>query len=367
MRLLVGSHTLDELGQLAGEITSGTILVVTDKGVEAAGIGDRARDSLRRAALPHLTFSDVDENPTTAHVSAGVACAHDSAEAIDLIVGLGGGSAMDCAKGINFLLSNGGRMEDYLGDGKAHSPMLPSIGIPTTAGTGSEAQRYAIIAREETREKMACGDSKVRFDSVLLDAELLASVPPAVAAAAGIDAVSHAVESFVCTAATASSRLLARQSLRNLAVSLPAQLDGSATSRDRQRLLLGAHWAGAAIERSMLGAAHACANPLTARYGIVHGVAVGVMLPHVISFNAEAANGEYAELSAAAGTGAASLADWVSELNRAAGLSGKLRELNVKKTELVALAAEAATQKTASFNPRPVDANDLQALYEAAY
>lgn len=367
MGVLVGSHTIDRLGDVARGLTSGTVLVVTDEGVERAGIADRARDSLQRAGLSHLSFSGVSENPTTAHVAAGAARARESAGGVDLIVGLGGGSAMDCAKGINFLLSNGGRMEDFWGDGKARKPMLPSIGIPTTAGTGSEAQRFALIAQEETNQKMACGDEKARFRSVILDGELLASVPAEVAAASGIDAVSHAVESYVCTAASPASRLLARQALRSLSASLEAQLRGDASSRDRQRLLMGAHWAGAAIERSMLGAAHACANPLTARYHIVHGVAVGVMLPHVIAFNNEVVNGEYDALMQAVAGGNPSLANWISELNGYAGLPRRLRELEVDKADLPALAAEAATQKTASFNPRPVDANDLQALYEAAY
>ncbi len=368
MKVLFGSHAIDRLGELARELCNGTVLVVTDPGIEQAGIVDRALQSLQRASVAHAVFTGVEENPTTAHVSEGVACARQGDE-VQLIVGLGGGSAMDCAKGVNFLLSNGGRMEDYWGDGKAQEPMLPSIGIPTTAGTGSEAQRYALIAQEATHRKMACGDEKVRFTTAILDAELIGSVPRGVAAAAGIDAISHAVETYVATTATPSSRLLARQALKLLAAHIEEYLgDPQASARARHRMLLGAHWGGASIERSMLGAAHACANPLTARYGIKHGVAVGLMLPHVVEFNSQAVNGEYETLGAVVGgAGCEFLVERIFELNRTAGLPERLRELDVEETDFSDMAMEAADQKTASYNPRPVAADDLQTLYEAAY
>src|SRR5205823_13927490 len=136
-------------------------------------------------------------NPTNRHVEGGVAFARPLG--VDLIVSVGGGSAMDCAKGINFLLTNGGRMADYRGFGKATKPMLPSIGIPTTAGTGSEAQSYALIADEQTHMKMACGDRKAAFQVAILDPEVTVSQPPAVTAITGIDALSPALASYVRT------------------------------------------------------------------------------------------------------------------------------------------------------------------------
>ena len=369
MKVLVGCGAIDRLGELCRELCNGTVLVVTDPGIEQAGIVDRALRSLQRNSVPNTVFTGVEENPTTAHVSDGVASARQHGDDIRLIVGLGGGSAMDCAKGVNFLLSNGGRMEDFWGDGKAQGPMLPSVGIPTTAGTGSEAQRYALIAQEETRRKMACGDEKARFTAAILDPELIGSAPRSVAAAAGIDAISHAVESYVATTATPSSRLLARQALQLLAGHIEEYLDDpQKSSRVRHRMLLGAHWAGASIERSMLGAAHACANPLTARYGIKHGVAVGLMLPHVVEFNSEAVNGEYGTLGVVVGGGGCEfLVERILELNRTAGVPERLRELDVEKMDFSDMALEAAGQKTARYNPRPVAAGDLQSLYEAAY
>ena len=228
-------------------------------------------------------------------------------------------------------------MEDWEGDGD-RGPMLPSIGVPTTAGTGSEAQRFALISRQADHRKMACGDPGARFRTVILDPELPLSAPPQAAAAAAIDAVAHAVESFTATKANPASRLYARQAARLLFGAFEGWVADPAAGAGAGEMLLGAHWAGASIERSMLGAAHACANPLTRAHGIAHGVGVGLMLPHVIRFNGASAEGLYAGLLHASGTGTASkagagaaeaLAARVEELLEAAGLPRRLRELGV--------------------------------------
>lgn len=354
----VGPGALDHLGYLARDLGGTRALVVTDPGVRAAGYADRAVELLKQEGVSAAVFDGVGENPTSGDVEEGRAFA--AAFGPDLLVGLGGGSAMDAAKGINFVLTNGGRMEDYQGTGKAAKPMLPSIGIPTTAGTGSEAQSYALISNPETHQKMACGDRKARFREVILDPVLAASAPRRVAATAGIDAVSHAVESYVTRRANPVSRILSREAWRLLDGSLEAFLADSKNLRAAEDALLGSHLAGAAIEASMLGAAHSCANPLTAAYGIVHGVAVGVMLPHVVRYNAPVVGAAYAELDAR-------LADRILALRAAAGLPASLKELGVEAGRLPELAQEAARQWTAKFNPRPVTAADLLDLYKAAY
>ena len=170
------------------------------------GHPQRAAQFLRDAGIDTQIFDQVQENPTTRHVTAGVEAARD--HRTDLLVAVGGGSAMDVAKGVNFILTNGGQMSDYQGFGKAAKPMLPSVGVPTTAGTGSEAQAYALIADEKTHVKMACGDHKTAFHIALLDPELTLTQPARVTAVTGIDAITHALESFVCTKASDESRLI---------------------------------------------------------------------------------------------------------------------------------------------------------------
>src|SRR3712207_159182 len=194
-RVMYGAGALLRLGELARELGDTRVLLVTDPGLKAAGHPRRAEQSLRDAGLEVFVFDRVEENPTSRHVEEGAIFAKPLG--VDLIVSVGGGSAMDCAKGINFLLTNGGQMADYKGFGKAKKRMLPSIGVPTTAGTGSEAQSYALIADEKTHLKMACGDRKAAFRVAILDPELTVSQPAKVTALTGIDALSHAVESYV--------------------------------------------------------------------------------------------------------------------------------------------------------------------------
>lgn len=358
IRVHFGAGALDLLGSVARELGARRVLLVTDPGVRKAGHASRALASLEREGLMAIPIDNVEEDPTSLTVEAG----RDAAEAFDpdLLVALGGGSAMDTAKGINFVHTNGGRMEDYWGAGKARRPMLPSIGIPTTAGTGSEAQSYALITHPETRQKMACGDRKARFSAVLLDPTLVASVPRRAAAAAGIDAVSHAVESYVTTRSNPVSRMLAREAWRLLDGSLPAYLDAPGDLKAAGDALFGAHLAGAAIEASMLGAAHACANPLSARYGLAHGIAVGLMLPPVVRFNAQVAGDLYAELDRR-------LPERIEELRTISGLPARLSDTGVEEDRLPELAEEADRQWTARFNPRPVTANELLGIYRAAW
>ena len=213
-RVVFGEGALAQLGTLARELTFSRTLIVADKGIVAAGIAARAVESLKTAGIISHLFADFDANPDTRMVEAGRLYA--ASAAIDSIVAVGGGSSLDCAKGINFVLTNGGSMRDYRGHDKALLPMLPSIGVPTTAGTGSDAQSYALISDAETHAKMACGDPKAAFRVAILDPALTVSQPKAVTAVAGYDALSHAVESFVTARRTAMSDVFAREAWRLL-------------------------------------------------------------------------------------------------------------------------------------------------------
>jgi alcohol dehydrogenase len=370
-RVIFGNGCVERLGELTREYGGHRILFVTDRGIEAAGHAQRCLESLRSAGIEPIVFDEVVQNPTTDDVDRGLAVARR--EQIDFLVAVGGGSAMDCAKGINFLYTNGGRMQDYWGMGKAAKPMLPLIAVPTTAGTGSEAQSYALIADARTHMKMACGDKKAACKVALLDPELTVSMPAAVTAATGIDAISHAVESYVCTRRNAISRLFSRRAWRLLAQGFPSVLREPNRLAGRGAMLLGAHLAGAAIENSMLGATHALANPLTAHYGITHGLAIGIMLPHVIRYNSEVVASHYARLAADAGITSADnpcagdlLADWVRDMVARAGCPTDLASCGVAADLLPTLAQEAAQQWTGTFNPRPVDASALEELYRCA-
>ena len=369
-RVVFGCGSIEQLGSLAREWSPQRVLLVSDPGVVAVGHAERGTESLSRAGIETHLFEGVHENPTSEDVERGVVFAQCIEP--DLIVGLGGGSSMDCAKGINFLFSCGGSMEDYWGIGKATGPLLPMIAVPTTAGTGSESQSFALISHPDTNQKMACGDSRAAFRIALLDPELTLTQPPRVTALTGIDAITHALETFVTSARTPISIAYSREAWRLLANHFLRVLEVPDDVDARSHVQLGACFAGMAIENSMLGAAHALANPLTAKFGIVHGQAVGAMMPHVIRFNAAVAESEYEELRGMVGTsgtasGATNLADLVSDWVDRAGLLTRLRDLGVEKGDLSDLAAGAAEQWTAGFNPRKVEVQQFHDLYLSAY
>jgi alcohol dehydrogenase len=358
IRLVSGAGALDQVGTLAESLAFTRALIVADRGIVATGFAARAASRLRENGIAAWIFDGFGANPDTVMVEAGRVYAAD--HRIDGLVALGGGSSLDCAKGINFLLTNGGSMRDYRGHGKALRPMLPSIGVPTTAGTGSESQSFAIISDAETHAKMACGDDKAAFRIVILDPELTVSQPREVTAIAGYDALSHAVEAFVTRTRTPESQTVALEAWRLLEPNYERVLAAPTDLAAREAMLLGANRAGAAIELSMLGATHACANPLTAKYGTTHGVAIAVMLPHVVRWNAEAVGDLYATLWPD------DLAGRLDALARAAGLPRTLRELGVSADDFDALAADAATQWTGTHNPRPFAAAAARVLYERA-
>ena len=363
-RVIFGENSIDKLAESTIGLGGSRVLLVTDPGIQEAGILNRAYSALNSEKIPCYVFSDVESNPTTNHVEEAVKFAKANTP-IDIIIGLGGGSAMDCAKGANFLLTNGGKMEDYWGTNKASKPMLPSIGVPTTIGTGSEAQSYALIAQEETHLKMACGDKKAQFDNVILDPTVTKSLPRSVAAITGIDAIAHAIESYVSTRRNPLSQMFSLQAWKLLNNNYELALEEN-NLEARGKMLFGAYLAGLAIENSMLGAAHACANPLTARYGITHGIAVALMLPHVIRFNNTIAQKSYSELYPNG-----YLADRIEVLMRVGDLPSTLQNCQVQRpiqtTDITMLTEDAETQWTAQFNPRSVRSHDFMRLYEKVY
>jgi len=364
-RLIFGADTIERVGELARDLGGKHVLLVTDKGLAAAGHPARAIGFLEAAGLHVTAFDDVHENPTTTDVARCVEVARRAG--IDLMIGLGGGSSMDTAKGTNFILTNGGEMKDYWGVGKATKPMLPLIAIPTTAGTGSECQSFALISDEVTHQKMACGDAKAAAAVAILDPLLTVSQPWRVTACTGIDALAHAVETAVTKKRTPMSAMYSHEAFRLCMGGIERVLRDPRDIEARSMMQLGAAFAGTAIENSMLGAAHSAANPLTAKYGIVHGVAVGLMLPAVVNFNARdpEAAARYSSLAAQVGLHSADeLAGELETILDVAKLREGLVEYGIKSEDFPELARQAAKQWTATFNPRPVTAEDFERLYE---
>lgn len=375
-RIVFGPGSSAKVGELARSLGGTRVLLVTDKGIVAAGHAGKVKSYLEAAGLNVAMFTGAEENPTTRCVARALEAAQTNR--VDFIVGLGGGSSMDTAKGCNFLYTNGGEMKDYWGHGKATKPMLPLIAIPTTAGTGSECQCYALIADENSHLKMACGDPKAAARVAILDPALTISQTRRVTACTGIDALTHAVETAVTKKRNPLSAMYSHEAFKLCVTNFPTVLNEPENLEARGQMLLAAAFAGTAIENSMLGAAHSLANPLTAHFNIVHGEAVGIMLPHVIRFNAQdpAAKRLYAELASGPEIACVSegldqaveaLIARIESLLNTANMAPSLRHLNVDPQLLPTLATEAAAQWTAKFNPVEVTAADLQSLYQKAF
>lgn len=357
-RVVFGAGEFARLGEVARELGGTKCLLVADRGMLECGYAQEASRTLKARRMEVASFHDFESGPTVAMVEAGAKLA--APLGVNLIVGLGGGSSMDCAKAINFVLSNGGSIREYWGYGKAQRPMLPMIAIPTTAGTGSEAQSYTVVADPERNMKMACGDTKASFRAAILDPRLTVSQPAQLTAATGYDAISHAVETLVSTRRTALSECFSRSAWRLLNSNFEHVLRDPSDLEARGAILIGSHFGGLAVENSMLGATHACATPLSTHYDLPHGVAIALMLARVVEFNRPVAGRYYDEL-------APGLAERLRDLAAAAGLPMNLREAGVPKEALPRLAEEAGAQWPGRFNPRPFDVAAALEIYQAAY
>ena len=248
--------------------------------------------------------------------------------------------------------------------------MLPLIAVPTTAGTGSECQSFALISDESTHQKMACGDPKAAAKIAILDPLLTFSQPLQVSACTGIDAIAHAVETAVTKPRNPISALYSREAFRLCFSSLESVLLNPYDLTARSSMQIGAAFAGTAIENSMLGAAHAAANPLTATLGMIHGKAVGLMLPRIVDFNSRDPDAHNLYLELAQLAGLEDVNHLISELEilfDVLGLTKDLARFHPHPDLIPKLAADAAKQWTASFNPRPITAPDFEILYASAF
>lgn len=375
VELVFGQGVIDQTPELVKKHGGSHVLLVTDSGLMQAGHPQNVLSLLEKEGVKVSLFDQVIENPTTDTVNQCVDFAKKNQ--IDFLIGLGGGSSLDSAKGCNFVLTNGGEMKDYWGVGKATKPMLPLIAIPTTAGTGSECQSFALISDAETHTKMACGDPKAAAKVAILDPALTLSQPKFVTACTGIDALVHALETVVTTKRNPISTLYAMEAFRLGHHSLLSILKDGAELETRSEMLLAAAFAGTAIENSMLGAAHATANPLTANYDTVHGQAVGLMIPHVMRFNAISHEISAVYKKVAINCGMVTFADsneqaldaiitYWQDLMKAAGLHTTLSQLNIPESDIPKLSEQAAKQWTGNFNPRPLTVDDITSIYQSA-
>ncbi len=366
-RLRLGEGSFAELGLEAARLGR-RALVVSGPQTAAIGRTGAAVDLLRAAGLAAQAYSGVSQEPHLTHIYEGVQVG--KALGADLVVGIGGGSALDAAKAISAELAGDLPIAACEGHDKVRAA-LPILAVPTTAGTGSEVTRFTVVTRPGdggAQVKMLIGSPLLIPQTALLDPELIASAPPAAAAAAGIDALTHAIEAFVSDLAQPLTDDLALSAIGRLAPRLQRAARGEAGPDDRSALLLGALEAGMAFSNASVALVHGMARPLGAFFGVPHGVANGLLLGTVVRFSREAAPARYGRIAQAIGRGA-DAAQAVDEICAECALPAPAAfGINPRSLGRAApqMARDALASGSPQHNPRLASSEEIEALYAQA-
>ena len=348
-RILFGAGEFARLGEVAREQNATRCLVLAGQAAVDSGHAQEAVRSLKARRMEVFAFHDFTANPTVAMVEA--AREYAGPQAVNLVVGLGDGDALDFAKAVNVVVSNGGSIRDYRGYGNVPKPLLPMIAVPTVAGSGNEAQSHCAIYDPEDGSKVICGDPKISFRTAVLDPNLTLGQPPALTAANGYDAIGRAVETLFSTRRTPISECFSREAYRLLDSAFGRVLRVPEDLEARSAMLLGAHFAGLAVEYAALGPAHACAQPLVQNYKLLLGAALALVLVPALEWMEEGSD----------------LAPRLRHLAAAAELPRSLSDAAIPEQVLPRLAEEAAIQWTGRFSSHHFDAPAALEIYRAAY
>ena len=345
-------------------------LIITDGGLSKMGVADQVGKELQKNGIEYEVFDGVNPNPTVSNVNAGLAKLKSAGA--DCIVSLGGGSSHDCAKGVALVATNGGKIEDYEGVDKSKKPQLPLIAINTTAGTASEMTRFTIITDETRHVKMAIVDKNVTALLSVNDPSLMEGMPAPLTAATGMDALTHAVEAYVSTAASPITDACAVKAIELIAKYLPVAVKEPKNGEAREQMAYAQFLAGMAFNNASLGYVHAMAHQLGGFYDLPHGVCNALLLPHVERFNQRAAKMRLDEVGAILNANNADLAgfeviDAITKLANIVGIPKTLKELGVKEEDFGVLADNALKDVCGLTNPVQANKDEIIAIFRAAY
>jgi len=364
------------VASLAGEEASALglkrVLLITDGGVRGAGLVDGVITSLTEAGVDVQVYDRVGANPETTMVEEALAALKDVAAGG--LIAVGGGSPMDTAKGVAFLATNGGRLQDYMGINPPRAP-LPSICIPTTAGTSSEVTNNIVFTDSATRFKFGLSGPNCAATRALVDPEMTITLPKGMTAATGLDALTHAIESITSRGAYDLTRSLALDAVRLIGEWLPVAVEHGENRQARERMMMACLEGGIAFNQSGLTIVHAMSHPVSGWCGTAHGVANAILLPHVMAYNVGYDIEGFARVAEALGVdtrgmtraqAAAASVDRVRELNRLLGIPDGLGSCGVTEADLPNLIADSMKSAGIRRNPRPTTAADIEAIYRQA-
>ncbi len=349
------------------------VLIVCDPGVLQAGVVSKVEASLEQGDIPFAVFSDIEADPAIESVDAGLQLAKD--EGCDTVVGIGGGSSLDTAKAIGLMLNNSGHIRDYVGIDKVPNPGVPVIAIPTTAGTGSEITIWSVLSDKKEKVKVSVGSVYNCPNIALCDPELTVTLPPHITAATGMDALTHALESYVNKATQPISEGLSIQSMKMIANHLRIAVVQGENIEARSNMLLGSLIAAMAFNSTRLGLAHALAIPLGAHFKIPHGTVNAILLPEVMEFNIIGNPSKFAELASIFGVNTVGMTEReaaekaveaVRQLKSDIGITQTLSDFGLKEEHLDFIVEEAMLSGNVPVNPRKPTLEDLKNICRAA-
>jgi alcohol dehydrogenase len=374
-RIHFGAGIIADLAKVVRAVGGSKVLLVVDPGLQAAGLLDTITAPLGQDAIKFEIYDRIDPEPGLQLADKGAELARKAKA--DCVIGVGGGSAMDVAKAISILRTNGGKAEDYLGLGKIKKPGLPKIMVPTTAGTGAEVSFTAVFINEKTRSKAGMNGDPLYPEAAVLDPVLTLSLPPHVTAATGIDALTHALESFISVQAHAVSEMYSLEAIALISENLGKAYAHGGNLEARSAMLLGSMLAGKGLATAGVGLVHAMAYPLGGMFNIPHGLANAVLLPYVMEYNILGAPEKFVQLAELLGRevggmtqreAAYGAVEAIIQLNEDVGIPASLAELDLPKEKIPEMADIALTvTRPVENNPRRPTREDVIKIYEAAF
>jgi len=374
-KIVFGRGAFQKLPEHIGEFSASRPLIIMDKQLAATGLKEQVEDLLKDGGLKGEIFARVDPEPKISLADEGAKLARKAK--CDLVVGIGGGSAMDVAKAVAVLAANNGKAVDYLGLNRVPGPGLPKIMLPTTAGTGSEVTFTSVFVRPDLKKKEGMNSPYLYPELALLDPFLTVSLPPGPTASTGIDALCHAIESYTSINASPLSEMSSLEAIALISEHLRTAVHDGTNISAREKMLLGSLYAGLGLANAGVTAVHSLSYPLGGKYGIPHGLANTVLLPHVMNYNLPGALEKFADIAAAMGETvdnmplreAAGLAvEAISALIADCGVQTSLEELGIEEGAFEELAKIALTvARPLANNPRPVTLKDAVMIYEDAF
>ncbi|MDM0554464.1 L-threonine dehydrogenase [Clostridium perfringens] len=370
---LMGADCLKDAGDQVGELGFKKALIVTDKVLGQIGIVKKVTDVLDNKNIEYAIYDETKPNPTVKNVNDGLALLKE--KECDFVISLGGGSAHDCAKGIALLATNGGEIKDYEGVDKSKKPQLPMVGINTTAGTGSEMTLFAIITDEERHIKMALVDKHLTPIIAVNDPMLMLAMPKSLTAATGMDALTHAIEAYVSTAATPITDACAEKAIELISNYLVNAVEDGQDVEARDMMAYAEYLAGMAFNNASLGYVHAMAHQLGGFYNLPHGVCNAILLPHVQEYNKATSASRLAKIAKIMGgniegltdeQGADLCIDMIKSLSQTIGIPEGLGLLGVKESDFETLATNALNDACSLTNPRKGNLEEVIAIFKKA-